>query len=304
MGFLQWLEGIRIPVVNEFMLAITYLGDEVAFLALALILFWCVDKRHGYYIMSVGFVGTITTQFMKLACRVPRPWERMEGFSILEEAREGAAGFSFPSGHAQSSVGSFGSLAVIAKKKWIRYLAIAIAVLVPFSRMYVGVHTPVDVLVGSAVALALIVVLKPLIYKNDGKLFPGLMGVMVALAACYLCYVEFYSFPEALENSHNLISGRENAYTLFGAVLALIPVYVIDRKWLNFPTEAVWWVQIIKVVVGIGLVLLLKLCLKEPLNLLLGELIGRAARYFLIVLFAGLAWPCCFRYLRSWGNKE
>ena len=58
MEFLRLLEGVRFPVLNEFMLAITYLGDEIAFLVAALIMFWCVDKRKGYYILSVGFLGT------------------------------------------------------------------------------------------------------------------------------------------------------------------------------------------------------------------------------------------------------
>ena len=44
MGFLYWLEDIRVPVINELMLAITYLGDEIAFLVVALIIMWCVDK--------------------------------------------------------------------------------------------------------------------------------------------------------------------------------------------------------------------------------------------------------------------
>ena len=41
------LENLRVPVLNECMLAITYFGDEIAFLVTALILFWCVDKRNG-----------------------------------------------------------------------------------------------------------------------------------------------------------------------------------------------------------------------------------------------------------------
>ena len=44
MGFLYWLEDISVPVINEFMLAITYLGDEIAFLVVELIIMWCVDN--------------------------------------------------------------------------------------------------------------------------------------------------------------------------------------------------------------------------------------------------------------------
>ena len=285
------------------MLAITYLGDEVAFLAIALALFWCVDKRHGYYIMSVGFIGTITTQFMKLWYRIPRPWVRDPDFKPLGQAVEGAGGYSFPSGHSQSSVGNFASLAIVARRKWLRWVCIAIAVLVPFSRMYVGVHTPEDVLVGSAIGLALAFAVHPFVYKKDGKLFPWLIGFMVMLAVGYLCFVALYPFPADVD-VHNLTSGTENAYTLLGALLGLIPVYIIDRKWLNFPTKAAWWVQIIKVVIGLAVVLVLKSVLKEPLNILFGELAGRACRYFLIVLFGGLGWPLAFRYLSKIGNKE
>ena len=49
MGFLYLLEKIRMPGLNEFMLAITTLGEETAFLVAALIVFWCVDKRKGYF---------------------------------------------------------------------------------------------------------------------------------------------------------------------------------------------------------------------------------------------------------------
>ena len=90
MEFLYTLEKLRLPGINEFMLAITYLGDEIAFLVTAMIVFWCVDKRRGYYVLSVGFIGTLVNQVMKLWFRVPRPWVLDEKFTILEQAREGA----------------------------------------------------------------------------------------------------------------------------------------------------------------------------------------------------------------------
>lgn len=139
MEFLRMLENIRVPVLNEFMLAVTYLGDEIAFLVVALIMFWCVDKRKAYYILSVGFLGTIANQFMKLWFRIPRPWYLDENFTVLEQAKEGAGGYSFPSGHSQSSVGTFGGIAAVTKNRWIKGLCIAVCVLVPFSRMpYTG----------------------------------------------------------------------------------------------------------------------------------------------------------------------
>lgn len=303
MQFLRLLESIRVPVLNELMLAITQLGEETAFLVVALIVFWCVDKRRGYYILSVGFIGTLANQFMKLWFRIPRPWVLDEKFTILEQAREAASGYSFPSGHSQSAVGTFGAIAYTAKNKALRGGCIAIALLVPFSRMYIGVHTPLDVFVAAAMAVALIVVLRPVFFGRNGKYIPVLMGIMTLLAIAYLCFVEFYPFPEDID-AHNLASGIKNAYTLLGALLGMLVVYAVDEKWLRFQTKAVWWAQVLKVVGGLVLVLAIKSGTKDFLNAMLGESVGRAARYSLIVVAAGILWPLTFKWFAKLGNKE
>lgn len=302
MEILYMLEKIRIPILNEFMLLITQFGEETAFLVIALVLFWCVSKQFGYYLLSVGFIGTLANQFMKLLFRVPRPWVLDSNFTILEQAREAASGYSFPSGHTQSAVGTFGALAHTASKRWIRITAIIIAILVPFSRMYIGVHTPADVIVSAGLAVALIFLLKPVVFSNDGKYIPALLLGMFAMAIGYMCFISFYPFPENIDQ-HNLESGIENAYTLFGALLGLIAVYIVDEKWLHFTTKAIWWAQIAKVAGGLVAVLAVKSGLKMPLNMLFGDLIGRSARYFLIVVVAGIVWPITFKWFSKLGKK-
>lgn len=303
MELLYWLESIRTPVLNWFMLLITQLGDETAFLVVALIVFWCVDKRRGYYILSVGLLGTVANQFLKLWFRIPRPWVRDPNFNALPEAFEGAGGYSFPSGHTQNSVGTFGGLAYVTKNKLIKGLCIAVTVLVPFSRMYVGVHAPADVLVAAAMAVALIFAVHPFVLGKYKKYFPALLGVMTLVAVSYLCFVELYPFPADID-AHNLTSGIQNAYTLVGALLGLLIVYAVDEKWLNFSTKAVWWAQILKVAIGLLLVLAIKSGLKTPLNAMLGESIGRAVRYGLIVIMAGIVWPLSFKWFSKLGNRE
>lgn len=303
MDFLYLLEKIRVPVLNEFMLLITRFGEETAFLIVALVVFWCVDKTKGYYILSVGFFGTIANQFMKLWFRIPRPWVLDENFTILEQARDAATGYSFPSGHTQNAVGTFGAIACTTKKRWLRIAAIIIAVLVPFSRMYIGVHTPLDVLVAAVIAILLIVILKPLVSGEKKNVLPALFCLMIVLSAGFLCFVEFYPFPVDVD-VHNLESGRNNAYTLIGALLGLVVVYIVDKKWQNFSTKAVWWAQILKVVLGLVLVLLVKSGMKAPLNLLFGDYLGRAVRYFLIVIVSGIFWPMSFKLFEKLGVKE
>ena len=241
--------------------------------------------------------------FLKLLFRIPRPWVLDENFTILEEAREAATGYSFPSGHTQSAVGTFGSIGYTTKNQKIRIAAIVIAALVAFSRMYIGVHTPMDVVVSIAIAVILIVMLRPVVLGNRRKYVPFMLGGMFLLAVGFLCFVKFYPFPENID-AHNYESGVKNAFTLLGALLGLLVVYIADEKWLNFNTKAVWWAQVLKVVIGLGLVLIVKSGSKGLLNMLLGESIGRAARYFLIVVVAGILWPLSFRFFSRLGKKE
>lgn len=303
MGFLYLLEKIRIPILNEVMLAITTLGEETAFLVIALVLFWCVDKYLGYYTLSVGFVGVIGNQFLKLLFRIPRPWVIDPDFTILEQARAAATGYSFPSGHTQSAVGTFGSIAYVVKRKGIRIGAVVIAALVAFSRMYIGVHTPLDVGVSVVIAVILIFAIHPLIYKKEHKLMPILFGIMLLLSVGYLCFAEFYPFPADMDLD-NYVHGVESAYTLLGALMGMFAVYYLDKKYIHFETNAVWWVQICKVVAGLILVLIIKSGLKPCLNMLFGAYFGRAIRYFLVVLTAGALWPLTFKWFSKLGIKE
>lgn len=303
MNFLYILEDLRMPVLNEIMLLVTRFGEETIFLIAALVMFWCVDKRKGYYILSVGLIGTVANQFMKLWFRIPRPWALDENFTILEQAREAASGYSFPSGHTQSAVSTFGGIGYTTKNRWIRNVCAVLVILVPFSRMYLGVHTPMDVLVAAATSIILIVALKPVVFYKDGKLLPYLLAFMTAISLAYLGFVEFYPFPGDVDST-NLASGTENAYTLLGALLGFLIVYIADEKWLHFPVKAVWWAQILKIVLGLLIVLAVKSGLKVPLNLIFGELPGRLVHYFVVVVVAGIVWPLSFRWFGKLGTKE
>lgn len=303
MAFLRYLEAIRMPVLNEFMLAITHLGEETAFLVLALIVFWCVDKRRGYLLMSVGFLGTMANQFMKLWFRVPRPWVLDPEFTILEQAREAAAGYSFPSGHTTSAVGTFGSLAATSRQKRSAVIYTVLALLVGFSRMYIGVHTPADVIVGALTSLVLIVLLRKVPWK--GRAMNILVIVMMAASLGLLAFVQCYPFPADVD-AHNLESGLKNSWTLVGCMAGVGVVYAVEKRYVNFTTAAVWWAQVLKVVLGLALVLLVKEGLRSPLEAIFGNPYpARAVRYFLIVVVAGVFWPVTFRWFYTLGkNRE
>lgn len=305
MSFLYLLENLRMPVLNECMLLITRLGEETAFLVAAILVFWCVDKHKGYYVMTVGFLGTMLNQFLKLTFRVPRPWVLDPEFTILEQAREAATGFSFPSGHSTNAVGTFGALAVCSEKPWVRRLCIAVCILVPLSRMYLGVHTPWDVLCGALTALVLVRILNPMSRGVSSGTMKDLMGFMLVCAVCLLLYSRYYPFAMEESELHNLESGVKNSYTMLGCIVGLMIAYPLEQKYVNFETKAVWWAQMLKAVLGLGLVLAVKSGLKAPLDMLFGgHMAARAVRYGLVVITAGVIWPMSFRAFSKLGVKK
>jgi len=153
-------------------------------------------------------------------------------------------------------------------------------------------------------AVALIFAVRPLVFKHRRIGMPVLLAAMILMAVGYLCFVEFYQFPAEVFATDNYHHGLENAYTLLGALVGLVIVYIVDEKWLHFSVKAVWWAQIVKVVIGLVLVLAVKAGMKGMLNGIFGELLGRSVRYGLIVIVAGILWPLSFRFFAKLGKKE
>jgi len=304
MDFLRFLEQIRTPAVSAFMARITYCGDELFFMVVAIAVFWCVSKRDGYYILLVGFLGTICNQFMKLWFRIPRPWVLDPDFTIVESARAAATGYSFPSGHTQNIVGTAACICLTTKQKWVRIVAIVLMVLVPFSRMYLGCHTPLDVGVAFLMALALAVLLLPVMKKaeENPRLLNGLLLLSLIVTALYWAFVTFYRFPADID-ADNLCEGTKNAYTLFGCLAGLIAAKAIDDRCTRFEVKAVWWAQILKVALGLALLVAIKAGLKAPLQAILPVYPATAVRYGLMVLFAGAVWPLTFPWFSRLGKR-
>ena len=306
MDILYALEKIRTPFWNGVMSAVTQLGGEVIFIVAAVVVFWCVSKWEGYYLMTIAFCGTVLNQFLKLICRVPRPWVRDPNFTIVESARAEATGYSFPSGHTQNAVGLFGGMARWGGRRWVRLGLTALALVIAFSRMYLGVHTPADVGVSLVLAAALVLGLYPLMRRAQEK--PRYMGyvlaAMLVVSGAFVVFVEAYGFS-ADTDAENLASGIGNAWKMLGAVAGMTLAWLLDRRYIHFETQAVWWVQVIKVAVGMALLLAIKSGLKAPLLALLGhEGLAGGVRYFLLVLAAGAVWPLVFRPMSKWGKGK
>ncbi len=302
MEFLYLLEGLRTPVLDRLFCLITLLGSELVFLVVAVVMYWCVNKWEGLYLLSVGCLGAVVNQFLKLACRVPRPWVRDPDFSIVESARGDAAGYSFPSGHTQNAVGTFGCLAMGTGKTALRWLFVGLAVLTAFSRMYLGVHTPADVLVSVLLAGGMVLGLRPLFRNLEHTPQRGLwmlLGLAI-LNGLFVLYVNLFPFPADVDPV-NLEHGAETAAKLLGAVLGMTVGYAIDMKWVRFKTNGSILGQCLKCILG----LLLLIAIKEGLKPVLGSSTSaNALRYGLMTVFASGIWPMTFSVLGKSGRKR
>ena len=305
MEVLRFLEQLRTPVGDALMSFITLFGEETLFMVVAHVFFWCIDKKRGYYLLFTGFTGLIGVQVLKMSFRIPRPEVLDPNFTIVESAREAATGYSFPSGHTQCAADLWGGMARTSKKRAMQIGGVVMAILVAFSRMYLGVHTPLDVLVSLGIAAVVILALYYVVYLGYDK--PKRMyiacAVLLALALANLLFVMLYPFPADTDPVH-LADGQKVGWQMFFLALGLCILYPIERKWLQFETSAVWWAQIIKLGIGVGLILAVRVLLKAPLNALFGVNLGSGIRYFLIVIVAGILWPLTFKFWAKLGKKK
>ncbi len=304
MEFLYFLEDLRNPVLDFLMQLFTHLGEETVFMAVAMFFLWCVDKFKGYYLLTVGFLGTQINQLLKVSFRIPRPWVKDPSFTVVESAIPEASGYSFPSGHTQSAVGTFGGIARWTKRRWLRILCIFLCFIVPLTRMYLGVHTPMDVGVSVLIALTLIFGLYPLLHKatEHPKGMQVLLGALLLWSIGQVLFMELFPFP-ADASGAELFSGLKNAYKMLGAVGGFVVVYELDQRYIRYETAGCWWVQLLKWIPGLLLSVGIKELLYLALDFLPGELLHRMIAYFVLVLFAGAVWPLSFKYIRKLEKK-
>ena len=125
------------------------------------------------------------------------------------------------------------------------------------------------------------------------------LGCMLALSIAFVLYVELFNFPSDID-THNLKSGIKNAYTLLGAIAGMIIAYPIEQKYIKFEVKDKWYINIIKVALGLGLVLGIKAGIKPVLRFICnGHACADAFRYMIIVLFAVCVYPLLFPVFRK-----
>jgi undecaprenyl-diphosphatase len=302
MTILYTLEKLRTPFLNYLLLGITHAGSEAAAALIVFVLYWCVSKKAGLFVLANCLIGSGCNQIVKLLCHVPRPFVKYGDFSLVEQARSTTGGFSFPSGHTQNVTSLYGSIAVSFRKKWVRICCAVMIALVAFSRLYLGAHYPTDVLGGFGVGLVILLVLTPVYQKAEEhpSLFSVLLGTAGALMIAALLMFEYGPWKAILEGQAEpevLADMLKGIGICAGCALAAAVSEPIERTYVRFDTHAVWWAQILKTALGMALIAALALVLKYPAEAILGKnSLAYVPRFFVPVVFGMCVWPMTFRW--------
>ncbi|MGX8685879.1 MAG: phosphatase PAP2 family protein, partial [Spirochaetales bacterium] len=171
----------------------TFLGEEYAIIGIAMLIFWCIDKRKGFASFFAMIFATNIMNIIKVIVRFPRPWMVLEDLHIVR--KETATGYSFPSGHTTMSVSFYGSIAKSFKSKVVRIICIALITIIAFLRVYLCVHWPTDVLGGLAIGIPCAILLtryamsfQDNVYRDAKKMmFVATLMTIAGLVVAILC---------------------------------------------------------------------------------------------------------------------
>ena len=267
---LRHIQSIANPFFDFLFQLITICGEQIVLISIISIIYWALDKKFGEYIAYSVLTSVLLNNAIKDIFKMKRPIGE-EGNRTLRE--QTATGYSFPSGHTQSASSFYGSMAIYLKNRVMYIIATVMIILIGFSRLYLGVHYPKDVIVG------------------------GILGVLTSLI-CYKLYnrvenkmllyvVTFAIFIPALTFAHSadFIKGM-------GTYLGFIIGIYIEKRYVNFSTEGNTGNKIIRVLLGIVILLVLQLGLKVILP---SGTIFSFIRYALISLIGIGVYPMIFK---------
>lgn len=130
----------------------SFLGNEEFFLFVAPAIYWCISPALGLRLGLTLMVSSAVNAALKLIFHAPRPY----WYSAEVDALSAETSFGAPSGHAQHAVVVWGGLAAFTGRTWAWGVAASLILLIGFSRVYLGVHFPADVLFGWAIGAALL----------------------------------------------------------------------------------------------------------------------------------------------------
>ncbi|HAL91802.1 MAG TPA: hypothetical protein DCM68_02100 [Verrucomicrobia bacterium] len=296
LAFLKQLQAWRTPGIEEFFLNVTKGGEGFWILAIAGTLFWLFGARIAYRVGFALATGDLLAGALKSTFCVPRPWVRDPAILPVPEAQYGAFGYSFPSGHTMNTALLWGGLAAVAKKWWLWIPALLWIGLVAFSRMVLGVHTPVDV-IGSLVLAVPAVWVMGRIYdwteRNPSRAWMVLATAVLAAIAAWV-FVRYKPMPPDADPNFS-----QDAFRSVWGMLGFFGAWFVERKYIRFDPAKLGGYRVLAVVVG---VLVLSLMIGNLRRLLAPWLGVEIASYVLAAanpIWIFVAWPFLLKGLEK-----
>lgn len=303
LDFLSFLADHRSEFLTKIFSAFTFLGSEYAAIGVVCLVYWCCNRKMGNRMLLTVLSSLMLNQLLKILFIARRPWIRdAQKVRTVESAKADATGYAFPSGHTSNATAILGGLVYGRRVKLIwKILAWVIVALVGFSRLYLGVHTPQDVIVGVLLSLALIYLMGRVSEKLDEK--PSLdifiCIVTTILAVTTLLITLLRSFP-ADHLAEDIAKNKQDVFKLAGASVGMVLGWVLERRLVGFDKPMKMLFGVVRFVVGIVLVLGIMILTKSPLIALIGsESWAGVVRYFLCCFVAIFVWPLCFTSLEK-----
>ena len=296
MDMLRAIAEWRTPFLDQLFLILTKLGEESIVIVAVALLYWCISKKMAYGMGFAYFFSGLAVNTLKITCRIDRPWILDPTFQVVEGAKGHATSYSFPSGHTQSATARYGTLGLTARKGWLKALLLLCIPIVGFSRMYLGVHTPADVVTSMFITGALVVLFTILCRARDltVKFFAVAGSVLVVCSFAALGYAIYLNKSGVIAYDY-----ASDISKMVGAAVGFAVGCVVERQYIRFSTKtAHLWQQAVKLVVGIAGTLAFKSGLKPLFALIDSEsLVFDALRYAILILWVVVVWPAIFSRL-------
>lgn len=251
MEYLLFLQEIResgSTLIPDFMLSLSSFAVGVWPVIVIAMFYWVIDRKAGRVLFGAGAIGDLLNGILKLTFCVYRPWIRDTRIEPYGNAKTGAKGYSFPSGHTMFSTPRIGGLGIWFWNhcKLGTVLCFLYVFAVMFSRNYLGCHTLQDVLVGFLMGLVSLYVAKMIedwTDKDPSRDIPVLItAVIVCIVAAF--YYLNKSYPMDYDAQGMLIADPApmvlDCFDGIGEVAAFYIARYFERRGFDFDNKMHW----------------------------------------------------------------
>ena len=296
--------------LTEFFSKMTFLGEINTAIVIMAILYWSVSKELGSYLLMGWSGNRLANGVMKVTACAYRPWIRDARILPHGNAITTATGYSFPSGHTMNAASLFGGIAV--RKDYPRALRIVLGFVlafVAFSRIYLGVHTPQDVLVGAGIGT--LVMWLTLRLMRWVEAHPGkdwlVVCISVGLGAAVALYAALKPYPADYDAEGKLIvDGAKMANDTFkgvGYCVAFLTGWILERRFVGFSTEVPVQQKLMRAVIGLLGYYAVSLILAPLLKTWISGPAGTFISCFIQMFYVAFLFPLYAKYMERSSDR-